>query len=314
MLPTGCPSFTLRLAAGVLLACGPAMAQTSHSCGNGVTVRLSSAMPAQGGLLRVELRASAALAQVRFEWDGREIPNWADPQNPRTHYGLLGIDLERAPGKSSIPVPGKTPSAEPLHCQVEVIVRPGKFANGQFKVDSQFVELSPQDQERAEREGARVREIYARVTPERLWQGRFLLPIAGAQTAGNFGRRRVLNGKPRSPHAGADFGAKAGTPVRATQAGRVALAEELFLAGNAVIVDHGLGLYTFYAHMESLAVKAGDEVMAGATLGRVGATGRVTGPHLHWSLVLNGARVNPVQLTSLATREARPLPGVIRKE
>lgn len=161
------------------------------------------------------------------------------------------------------------------------------------------MDLSPKDLARATREAERLGRIYARVTPERLWTGGFRLPLEGTQPSDNFGRKRLLNGKPRSPHAGVDFSAPPGTSVRAPQRGRVALASALFFSGRTVVLDHGLGLFSFYGHLSALDVKEGEMVEAGDPLGRVGATGRATGPHLHWGLRLNGARVDPLDLVGL---------------
>ncbi len=122
------------------------------------------------------------------------------------------------------------------------------------------------------------------------------MPLKGVTTGGNFGRRRVLNGEARSPHAGVDFPAATGTPVYAAQSGRVVLAENLYYSGNTVVIDHGYGIYTLYAHLSEIAVKAGDPVEASAEIGKVGATGRVTGPHLHWGLTIDHARVNALQI------------------
>jgi murein DD-endopeptidase MepM/ murein hydrolase activator NlpD len=96
-----------------------------------------------------------------------------------------------------------------------------------------------------------------------------------------------------------DFPAITGTPVHASQAGKVVLADNLFFSGNTVVVDHGLGIYTFYCHFSATNVKVGDEVQAGTILGKVGATGRVTGPHLHWALSIEGTRVNPLEIVRL---------------
>ena len=136
------------------------------------------------------------------------------------------------------------------------------------------------------------------MTPERLWQGGFRRPLE-AEAAGNFGRRRILNDQPRASHSGEDYSAPAGTPVYAAQRGRVALADELFFSGKTVVLDHGLGLFTFYAHLQSITVEPGQVVEAGALLGRVGSTGRVTAAHLHWAARLNQARVNPRDLVAL---------------
>jgi len=139
-----------------------------------------------------------------------------------------------------------------------------------------------------------------------LWRGNFQFPLAGITQGTNFGKRRVLNGQARPPHTGADFPAVTGTPVHATQSGRVALAEELFFSGNTVILDHGLGVYSLYGHLSAIGVESGESVKAGEIIGKVGATGRVTGPHLHWGVTVNKARVNPAQLVGLSRTQRPP--------
>jgi murein DD-endopeptidase MepM/ murein hydrolase activator NlpD len=125
------------------------------------------------------------------------------------------------------------------------------------------------------------------------------VPLDGVTTGGNFGRRRILNGQPGSPHTGVDFPSPTGTRVHAAQRGRVVLADSLYFPGNTVILDHGLGIYTLYGHLSAISVKVGDLVAPGTVLGKVGATGRVTGPHLHWGLTANNARVNALQIVKL---------------
>lgn len=158
--------------------------------------------------------------------------------------------------------------------------------------DRSKVELSAEDLERARREGRRVAALWSRVTTPR-----FTLPLepplAQMPVSGRFGDRRVINGEPRSPHSGADYRAAAGTPVRAAADGTVVLAEEHFFAGNSVFLDHGDGLVTMYFHLAEISVASGQDVTAGQTLGRVGSTGRATGPHLHFGVRWRGARVDP---------------------
>lgn len=271
----------------------------SHDCGDGVRLRLSSSESTQGGLLAVEVRSGSPLAELKAEWAGHPLPFWTDDSHDDVRRALLGVDLEHSAGKYGLQLSGQLQDGQPLSCSAVVSVKAGRFAIERLRVAQQFVEPSPQDLERAKQETQRLREIYASVTPERLWQGKFRLPLDGVQTARNFGRRRVLNGQPGSPHSGVDIPAVTGTPVHATQRGRVVLAEPLYFSGNTVVLDHGLGLYTLYGHLDSIAVAVGDLVEAGALLGKVGATGRVTGPHLHWGLVVNEARVNPLQLVAL---------------
>ena len=120
--------------------------------------------------------------------------------------------------------------------------------------------------------------------------------------AAPFGSRSVFNGQPRSPHSGADFRAAEGTPVVAPNVGRVVLTGDTYFSGGSIILDHGWGLYSYFAHLSKILVDKGDLVEPGQTVGQAGATGRVTGPHLHWTLRLNGARVDPLSLIELLAR------------
>jgi murein DD-endopeptidase MepM/ murein hydrolase activator NlpD len=200
-------------------------------------------------------------------------------------------------------VTGQTTSGEKIFCTALVEVNEGRFATEKLHVGKQFVEPSPEQVKRANEERQKLRDIFDRVTSERLWSGKFRVPLDGVSTGGNFGKRRILNGQPGSPHGGVDFPALTGTPVYAAQRGRVVLAEELFFSGNTVVIDHGLGIYSFYGHLSEMDVKVGDTLESGHVLGKVGATGRVTGPHLHWGLTVERARVNPLQIVKLLDPE-----------
>ncbi len=167
--------------------------------------------------------------------------------------------------------------------------------------DDSKVHLSAEDAARAARESERVAALWDLRTPRR-----FTLPLtpplADLPAGGRFGSRRILNGEPRSPHTGTDYAVAAGTPVRAVAAGRVVLAEEHFFSGRSVFVDHGDGLISMYFHLSGVAVAPGDAVEAGEILGLVGATGRATGPHLHFGLRWRGARVDPAELLAPTAR------------
>src|SRR5207237_7449485 len=140
-------------------------------------------------------------------------------------------------------------------------------------------------------------------SPERLWNGRFVPPVPGA-AASSFGARSVFNGKAAgSPHSGADFAGSMDTPVVAPNAGRVVLARNLYFSGNTVVLDHGLGLFSLLAHLSVMDVHDDDRVVAGQEVGKVGATGRVTGPHLHWAVRVDGARVDPLAVLAMLGRE-----------
>jgi murein DD-endopeptidase MepM/ murein hydrolase activator NlpD len=288
----------LIFSAAFLLSIFPATlkAQASAKCTGGLALKLTAPESAQGTLLRVDLANSAGLAEVKGEWAGKEISFWPDPADPNIRKSFLGVDLEQAPGPGKFVVTAKRENGESASCTADVAIQAGHFVVEKLAVDEKFVQPNPEDQKRAEQETQRLHEIYARRTPEKYWNGAFQFPVAGPRQGTNFGSRRVFNGVARPPHSGLDIHASAGTPVHASQRGKVALAGNLYYAGNAVLLDHGMGVYTFYCHLSKIDVKEGDLVDAGALLGLVGATGRVTGPHLHWGLEVNEARVNPLQI------------------
>lgn len=268
------------------------------ACADGIEVRFSPEKPSQGSVVLVEVRATAPLEGLRGQWGGETVYFWSDGEAGSPLRALIGVDLGRLPGRARLKLTAER-AGEPVECEVALTVEKSEFAVERLRVDPRFIELSPEDAARAEREGKRLQGIFSGMTPVRLWTGGFLSPVEDAKASGNFGKRRILNNQPRSPHAGEDFSAPAGAPVRAAQRGRVVLTDDLFFSGQTVVLDHGLGLFTFYAHLEAIEVKEGEVVEAGAVLGRVGATGRVTGAHLHWAARLNQARVNPLHLLSV---------------
>jgi murein DD-endopeptidase MepM/ murein hydrolase activator NlpD len=266
---------------------------------------LSAPETAQGTLLLAEVRSARALGDVSGRWNDKDVPFWQERHKAQAAHvadvrkALLGVDLEKPAGKYEFVVAAELPGGEKVSCTASVEVREGHFATESLTVKQQFVEPNPEQEARAAEETKQLRAIYDTVTPEPLWDGPFRLPLVGDFKGSNFGKRRVLNGHPGSPHSGVDFPAPTGTPVHAAQKGRVVLAEELYFSGNTVIVDHGLGLYTFYCHFSEIDAKVGDEVAAGTVIGKVGATGRVTGPHLHWGLQVQRTRVNALDLVKV---------------
>lgn len=307
-LPRHLLKAVLCLASGLLSFPLLAKDRIPRICGSGVTLKLSAPSSSQGSLLLLELHSPKPLAEVTAEWNSRNVPFWQvhgastdSSKTPATdlRQAILGVDLEKAPGTYPLLVHVQTAGGKPATCTLQIPVRAGKFATERLQVGKEFVEPTPEQIQRANEERDKLRAIFDQVIPEKLWDGDFRIPLDGVTTGGNFGKRRILNGQPGSPHSGVDFPAPTGTPVHAAQTGRVALAQELFFSGNTVVVDHGLGIYTFYGHLSEIDVKAGDDLQSGEVLGKVGATGRVTGPHLHWGLTVERARVNPLQLVRL---------------
>ena len=175
-------------------------------------------------------------------------------------------------------------------------VAPKQFRVRRLRVPSSFVDPPPEAVEQIVKDNAAFADAYARITPRR-WIGSFVLPVDGTPTS-NFGTRSYYNGVRRSPHAGVDFVGDIGTPVRASNHGEVVIAAPMYFTGNTIVVDYGDRLFSVFAHLSEFRVKPGDTVEPETIVGLVGATGRVTGPHLHWSVRLHGARVDPLSLVA----------------
>ncbi len=216
---------------------------------------------------------------------------------------LAGIDVETPPGRLHWRVSVTGGAGRPRMVRGEVSVDPRRFDTERLTLPPGMVDLDEDTARRAEAEAERLRALYQTVTPERLWQGRFALPVEGAGAGTGFGARRIINGQPRSPHSGLDYPAERGAPVLAANAGRVALIGDFFFPGRFVVIDHGLGVHTAYFHLDGTVVAEQDPVARGQPIGLVGATGRATGPHLHFVAVVGSARVDPAALLRLDTRD-----------
>jgi len=201
---------------------------------------------------------------------------------------LVGIDLDRRSGRYPIEVDNRR--GRPLRTDLEVEGR--EFPEERLTVPKTFTEPDPATLARISREQRLLATLWGRSSAERYWRDPFVPPTEGP--AGSpFGLRRFFNGEPRSPHAGIDFRAPEGSPVRASNRGYVVLARELFFTGNTVVIDHGCGLFTLYVHLSKLSVRRGALVERGEDIGAVGMTGRATGPHLHFAARIGEARIDP---------------------
>jgi murein DD-endopeptidase MepM/ murein hydrolase activator NlpD len=250
----------------------------------------------QGQALELRYPTESGLTGVTVVWSGHEVPF---VQRGDHWLATVGIDLDSKPGDHAVTVTFNYENASPRVVREPIVVAAEQYPTTELQVAERYVELSAADQARADREGAETTAIYDTFTAEQLWTEPFAVPVRGAKDGRNFGHRRVFNGQPRAPHSGADLRATTGTPIYAANRGRVVLAKELFYSGNAVFIDHGYGLYTTYLHLSKADVAVGDVVERGEQLGLAGATGRVTGPHLHWGVRLLDARVDPFSLIRL---------------
>ena len=251
-----------------------------------ISVHARSIRPGELVVLTVVPPAGSDSVQIRaFD---RDVP--AFRTGDRTWEALVGIDLDVHPGTYAVRV-----SAGAARGVQELVVEKRGFPTRRLKVDEAFVTPPPSEQARIEREAALLAATWKAPSPERLWSGPFVRPVAEPANSA-FGTRSIFNGKPRNAHGGADFLSPAGTPVHSPNAGRVVIARSLYFSGNTVIIDHGLGLFSMLAHLSAIDVREGERVTAGHVVGKVGATGRVTGPHLHWAVRAGGARVDPLSV------------------
>lgn len=207
---------------------------------------------------------------------------------------VVGISLDAKPGQHHLDV-NATSGAE----QISFAVTAKRYPVQRITLaNDKMVNPDPDDLERIERETALMLEQYDLFSAPPSSPFPLSLPAHGAVSS-NFGLRRILNGQPRSPHAGLDIAAKRGDPVTAPAAGIVVLTGEFYFNGNTVFVDHGGGLISMMCHLSEIDVHSGENVARGQLLGKVGATGRATGPHLHWSVSLNGQRIDPRMMLTL---------------
>jgi murein DD-endopeptidase MepM/ murein hydrolase activator NlpD len=267
-----------------------------------VTITTRSRAVAPGEVVLVTITAAAPIAAPRVHAFDRNLPPFA--VDDRTWRVLVGIDLDVKPGKHVLTV-----DAGAEHASHTLVVAPKQFPVRKLTVDEAFVNPPESARARIEEESKLVAAIWNAPSAERLWNGPFERPVPQPANSA-FGTRSVLNGQPRNAHGGADFLSPAGTPIKSPNTGRVVLARNLYYSGNTVIIDHGLGLFSFFAHLSETAVTEGQQVTTGAIVGKVGATGRVTGPHLHWTVRVGGARVDPLSLLAILGEPAagrRPL-------
>lgn len=221
----------------------------------------------------------------------------AASRSSSTWVALVGIDLDRRPGNYDIDALASA-AGGPLSTARTVSIVPARFRQRRLSVAPRFVNPTRDDQATIDDDTAFMTAVYASRRIEASWTTGFIRPVPQAANSA-FGTRSVFNGETRAPHAGTDFLSPAGTPVVAPGAGVVAAARRLFFTGNTVVIDHGTGVFSMLAHLSRLDVHEGDTVRAGDPIGLVGATGRVTGPHLHWALRIGGARVDALSALPL---------------
>jgi hypothetical protein len=257
-------------------------------------------------LIRVSAPANAS---VTGAWQGHTLQffrghpaaSHGETSGASPWYALAGVDVESPAGPSSLKISIRHDDTS-RELTRTIAIHPAHYQTGSITVEPKFVEPGPEEKKKIEAANKAKEKAFA-ITESTgidrpLWSGNFVAPVP-AQSTDSFGKRRIYNGKLASIHKGTDFRARPGTPVHAGNAGIVILAQPLYYEGNCVMIDHGFGLISISMHLSRIDVKPGQQVTRGQLIGLSGATGRVTGPHLHWAIRWQGAMLDPMKLLHL---------------
>jgi len=255
-------------------------------------------MAKQGDVCLIRTYSPVSPTSVHAEFQGERFLLAPGMQNG-TYEGLIGIDLSTKPATYEVKVIATDASGRGYSSPFFLKVGKGVFRTQKLSLPRSMVDLDAKTLERVNKEANRVKVLFQTFRDEKLWKGAFVRPLEG-KLSSTFGLDRIINGQRRSPHTGVDLESEAGTPVWASNSGMVVLVDDLFFSGKSVILDHGWGLYSMYFHLSEGLVKEGDRIGRGDVLGRVGSTGRSTGPHLHWAIRMNQVRVDPLSLLKLS--------------
>lgn len=297
----------LRRAWVLLLASVPVLSavsekpavQTQVIPGTPVVLAYRTLQP--GEVLVAKLQDGAPIGRVVFRFLGQKR-TLESSGNGSSAYALFGIDLGTKTGSHPLEITVERPDHPAESFSRPLLVEKRDFPSVRLDVAAEMVAPPPQEQERIRREQELIAAVLGLVSPLWLADGPFISPLGAYEPDPNFGQQRIYNKTVTSTHAGVDIGAPGGTPAVASNAGRVVLASNLYFSGSTVIIDHGLGVFTYCGHFSKILVKRGDLVKKGDVIALVGSTGRSTGPHLHWSVRIGPSRVDPSSLVALPLR------------
>lgn len=215
------------------------------------------------------------------------------------YTALLGIDMDTKPDRYKLTLNLEDMKGKKITKKYRIRIKPANFGTERLTLPPSRVTLDEETLKKVDMEKEKLGKVWEMFTEDPLWDGNFIPPVAG-DMSDNFGLRRIINGEQKSPHTGVDVDAPEGAPVQASNSGRAIFTDDQFFSGKTLVIDHGLGLFTMYFHLSEILVREGARVKKGEVVAKVGQTGRATGPHLHWGVRLNNARINPLSLINLS--------------
>ncbi len=259
-------------------------------------ISLSSNEVPDGTLLFVVLRplVTVDLSKIKIKFENEEFPFFKINDDAKEYGSLVVVPFNSKPRKTTVDISWELDSKKET-ASIPVDVIDGHYKSETLSVDEKKVTPPKKVMKRIMKEQKEIGAIYKTITPEKMWSTSFQFPLDTELTS-PFGTKRVYNGHMNGFHQGLDFRARTPIPIQAPENARVALAKDLYFTGNTVILDHGFGLFTIYGHMSKLSVKAEERVKKAQIIGLTGASGRATGPHLHWGAVLLRQKFNPLDL------------------
>jgi hypothetical protein len=282
-----------------LIALAAILLPAAHAQSPAVTLTPAIVEAGSPELIRVSVPGAT---KVEGDWQGRKI-QFFPAKSGTAWYALAGVDVESPAGPSTLTITAQVRDATQT-IPTAIAIHPAHYRTTTITVAPKFVSPGPEEMKQIEFDSQAKQQAFAATADHPLWSGSFLAPVQ-AQPTDSFGTRRTFNGKLASIHKGTDFRAASGTPVHAGNSGTVILAQPLYYEGNCVMIDHGLGLISISMHLSRIDVKPGQHLARGQQIGLSGATGRVTGPHLHWAIRWQGAMLDPAKLLRLNLAQAR---------
>lgn len=228
-------------------------------------------------------------------WMGKKISLVPDKEKGIL-FSFIGADLTTEPGRYKLEICGNNSSHK-----VMMNVLSKDYGTRRLNLPEKIVSLDAETLKRARKESKRMKEVFSSSAERPLWSGKWIRPVQG-EIVGPFGRKSIINNMKRAPHSGVDFRAAKGTPVKATNKGKVVLVNNHFFSGLTVVLDHGGSIHSMYFHLDYSFVDVGQPIEKGDIIGLSGSTGRATGPHLHFGIRLNGNRVDPINLLEISER------------
>lgn len=261
-----------------------------------ITVKSEYRRLSQGEIIKISLH-SPGFSSAKAHFEGKDYM-FVSSGEPSTFFLLIGLGLDIKPGIHDLNVRIEFAGGQRKNFFFKVPISKGKFHLKKLNVDRRFTSPPPEEQERIMREVELTMAVYSEFTSHWLGHGKFIVPVKD-RIKRNFGERRIFNDGFLSRHRGIDILSPAGTPVRASNSGKIVLTRDLYYSGNTIIINHGIGLFSIYCHLSKVCAEEGKSVDKGEIIGYTGSTGRVTGPHLHWGFKLFDKYIAPLSVVYL---------------